>query len=51
MTNKQKELYDFIKKYIDNYGYSPTIREICKIFEKSSGSVYPMLKLLKKKNI
>lgn len=49
LTTKQKEVYEFIKKYIDNYNYSPTIREISSLFEKSVGTIYPMLKRLKSK--
>ncbi len=49
LTTKQKEVYEFIKKYINNYNYSPTIREISSLFEKSVGTIYPMLKRLKSK--
>lgn len=49
LTSKQKEVYEFIKKYIKNYNYSPSIRDISLIFERSVGSIYPMLKRLKKK--
>lgn len=49
LTTKQMEYYDFIKKYIDTYGYSPSIRDIGKVFERSTGSVYPMLKILREK--
>ena len=48
MTKKQQELYDFIKKYIKNYHRSPTIKELATIFQRSVGSIHPMLKLLKK---
>lgn len=49
LTTKQKEVYEFIKKYINNYNYSPTIREISSLFDKSVGTIYPMLKRLKNK--
>ena len=49
LTSKQKETYDFIKKYIENNGYSPSVREISCIFDKSVGTVHPMLKKLKSK--
>lgn len=49
LTVKQQEVYDFIKKYINNQGYSPTIREIAYIFDKSVGTIHPMLKRLQKK--
>lgn len=51
ITAKQQEIYEFIKKYIDNYGYSPTVREIAYIFGKSVGSIHPMLKRLKEKQL
>ena len=51
ISTKQQELYDFIKKYIKNYGYSPTIREISSVFQKSLGSIHPMLKRLKERGL
>lgn len=30
LTNRQKEVLTFIKKYIVSHGYPPTVREICK---------------------
>ena len=42
ITTKQLVVLDFIKKYIAEKGYSPTIREICTGLNlKSPGSVYP----------
>ena len=49
LTKKQMEYYDFIKQYINTYGYSPSVRDIGDNFERSVGSVYPMLKLLREK--
>lgn len=50
LTTKQQELYDAIKEYIEEWGYSPTIRELCKItHKKSPSSVCAMLKILKRK--
>lgn len=51
MTTKQQELYDFIKKYIKNHGYSPTIREMCSIFQKSTSTIHSMLQILKRKEL
>jgi repressor LexA len=51
ISNKQQELYDFIKKYIANNGYAPTIRELAYIFQRSTGSIHPMLKRLKQKGL
>lgn len=28
LTDKEQEAYEFIKRYIDTHGYSPTTREI-----------------------
>ena len=47
ITTKQLVVLDFIKKYIAEKGYSPTIREICTGLNlKSPGSVYPHIKKL-----
>lgn len=49
MTEKQKELLNAIKNYIEEWGYSPTIRELCQITNKKSpGTIVPMLKRLKR---
>lgn len=50
-TKKQQEFLNFIAKYIENYGYSPSIRDLCNVFERSPGSVHPMLKKLKQKGL
>lgn len=50
MTNKQEKLFQAIKKYIDENGYSPTVRELCKMVGVSSpATVQGMLKRLKAK--
>jgi len=49
MTKMQEELYNFIKKFIKNNGCSPTIREIAAIFQRSTGTIYPRLQVLRKK--
>ena len=47
ITTKQLVVLDYIKKYIAEKGYSPTIREICNGLNlKSPGSVYPHIKKL-----
>lgn len=49
LTEKQKELLNAIEDYINEWGYSPTIRELCKItHKKSPGTIVPMLKRLKR---
>lgn len=50
MTEKQLQVYEEIKKYIDKYKFSPTIRELCEaIGVKSTATIHYYLKLLKKK--
>lgn len=49
LTTKQQQYYDFIKKYIEEKGYSPAIRDICKEFGKSPGTIHPILKKMKLK--
>lgn len=49
MTEKQEILLNAIKDYINEWGYSPTIRELCKItHKKSPGTILPMLKRLRR---
>lgn len=50
LTEKQEEVFKAIKDYIQGYGYSPTIRELCSITgRKSSGTIHASLKILKRK--
>ena len=50
LTDKQYELYLAIKYYINKYGYSPSIRELCKVVcNNSPATVLSKLKELKKK--
>ena len=50
MTKKQKELYIAIKSFINKMGYSPTVRELCKMTNvKSPATTYAKLIILKKK--
>lgn len=49
LTKKQQELYDFIAKYIKNNNKSPTIRELAYVFQRSVGSIHPMLKIIAEK--
>lgn len=49
LTSGQEILLNAIKDYINEWGYSPTIRELCKITRKKSpGTIVPMLKRLKR---
>lgn len=50
LTAKQQQIYDFIRGHIEEKGYPPTIRDICKAFEiKSPNGVMCHLKALQKK--
>lgn len=50
LTNRQEEILTFIKEYIVNHGYPPTIREICKAMGVSSpATVHAHLNNLEKK--
>ncbi len=49
LTDKQRELLNAIETYINKWGYSPTIRELCQLTNKKSpGTIVPMLKRLKR---
>ena len=48
MSEKQKEILEIIKTFIKENGYSPTIREICKLANiKSTAAVHGHIKKLK----
>ena len=48
MSEKQKEILEIIKTFINKNGYSPTIREICKLANiKSTAAVHAHIKKLK----
>lgn len=47
MTDKDKEMYNIIMLYIAQNGYSPTVRELCKISGlHSTSTVHNRLKKL-----
>ena len=48
MENRTKEkIYNFILRYIEEYGYAPSIRDICRgLGLKSTSSVHSYLKKL-----
>jgi repressor LexA len=51
-STKQKDIYEFIKQYINDKGYSPSIREICKgVGLSSTSTVHGHLKRLVKKGL
>ncbi|MEA1881777.1 MAG: hypothetical protein U9N31_05190 [Candidatus Marinimicrobia bacterium] len=51
-TPKQKAVFDYIKNYIDENGFSPTFEEIAHRFHyKSKGTVYKHIKALKLKGL
>lgn len=50
LTERQKEILEFVQEYQNEHGISPTHREICERFGFSSyGTVYKHLKLLQNK--
>ncbi|MZK53867.1 LexA family protein [Clostridium beijerinckii] len=50
LTEKQREIFNIIKNYIDKERISPTIREICEIAGlKSSSTVHSYLSRLEEK--
>jgi repressor LexA len=52
LTERQKEIYDFIEEKIDGRGYGPTVREIGSAFKiRSPNGVMCHLKALEKKGL
>ena len=52
MTEKQKMIYETINDFIEEYGYSPTIRELCKLVGLSStATMFVHLKKMKAKGV
>jgi len=52
LTERQREIYDFIRDKIENRGYGPTVREIGEAFEiQSPNGVMCHLKALVKKGL
>jgi repressor LexA len=52
LTERQREIYDFIREKIESRGYGPTVREIGEAFEiKSPNGVMCHLKALEKKGL
>jgi repressor LexA len=52
LTERQREIYDFIREKIENRGYGPTVREIGEAFHiKSPNGVMCHLKALERKGL
>ena len=52
MTKKQKIIYDTIQEFLEINGYSPSIRELCKIVGlNSSATMWVHLKKMKAKGV
>jgi len=49
MTNREREIFDFIKGFIKIKGYSPTVREICKALFITVNTVHNHIMNLKDK--
>ena len=48
MSEREKEILEIIKSFIEEKGYSPTVREICRLANfKSTSSVHAYIKRLK----
>lgn len=45
-TKRQRELLRFIKDFYDQHNYSPSIREMCKYLNVTSGSVMQKISAL-----
>ncbi|OPJ56584.1 transcriptional repressor LexA [Clostridium oryzae] len=51
-NTKQMEVYEFLKKYTEDKGYPPSVREICEAVSlKSTSTVHGHLKRLEKKGL
>ncbi len=48
-TKKQKEIFDFIKNYIDKHKFAPSLEEICSHFDKAIGTIHEHVEELVKK--
>jgi len=50
LTKKQKNIFDFVKDYVEKNGYAPSYREIARNFNISSpATIYEHIKTLKEK--
>lgn len=51
-NRKQEEIYDFLKEYVEDKGYPPTVREICEAVSlKSTSTVHGHLTRLERKGL
>ena len=47
LTDRQRQVYDFISHYVEKYGYAPKLREIGEHLEiNSRGTVHRHLRVL-----
>lgn len=49
LTPKQKQIFEFIKKYYHQNGYSPSLKELAKHFKKSTATIHQYIAYLQKK--
>lgn len=49
LTKKQKEIFDFIKNYINKHSISPTIEEVAKHFKRAVGTIHEHIEELAEK--
>ncbi len=49
LTDKQKNVYEFIKQQVDQVGFPPSVREIAQAFSISTRAAYDHLRAIEKK--
>lgn len=49
LTKKQKEIFYFIRSYIDKHKFAPSLEEICSHFDKAMGTIHEHVEELVKK--
>jgi repressor LexA len=50
LTRRQKDVFDYLKKYINDYGYAPCVRDICDALDlKSTSTAHAHLTKLESK--
>jgi repressor LexA len=51
LTDRQQQVFDFIKEYIDNNSYAPAVRDIASAFEITVKAAHDHLKALERKGV
>jgi repressor LexA len=50
LTNKQYRVFSYIEKYLEENGFSPSVREIAENFKITARGAYDHMSALRKKN-